>query len=172
MAWYSGPTLMEHLENVAVGDDIASRPFRLPVQLVQSAESRLSWIRRRRSSAAPSRSATAVRVAAVRRARAGVARIWSATRMSSGASAGQSVTVTLTDELDVSRGDVLAARDAPPAVPTQFEATIVWMTEQPLLQGRSYLLKIGAQTAAATVAPIKYKVNVNTLEHVAARSWR
>ena len=84
--------------------------------------------------------------------------------------AGQSVTVTLADDIDVSRGDVLAAADAPPAVADQFEATVVWMHERRMLQGRSYLLKIGTQTVTATVAPLKYKVNVNTLEHVAAKT--
>ncbi len=86
------------------------------------------------------------------------------------AAAGQSITVTLSDEVDVSRGDVLASADAPPAIADQFEATIVWMHERPMLQGRSYLLKIGTRTVPATVSPIKYKVNVNTLEHVAART--
>jgi bifunctional enzyme CysN/CysC len=80
------------------------------------------------------------------------------------------VTVTLADDIDVSRGDVLAAADAPPAVADQFEATVVWMHERRMLQGRSYLLKIGTQTVTATVAPLKYKVNVNTLEHVAAKT--
>ena len=86
--------------------------------------------------------------------------------------------MTLADEIDVSRGDVLAAADAPPEVADQFEATIVWMHDQPMLQGRSYLMKIGTQTVTATVAPLKYKINVNTLEHVAAqearaeRDWR
>ena len=63
---------------------------------------------------------------------------------------------------------MLVAADAPPDVADQFEATVVWMNEQPMLPGRSYLLKIGTQTVAATVAPLKYKINVNTLEHVAA----
>jgi bifunctional enzyme CysN/CysC len=86
------------------------------------------------------------------------------------ASANQSITLTLTDEIDIGRGDVLAAPDAPPSVADQFEATIVWMHERPLLQGRSYLMKIGTKTVPATVSPIKYKLNVNTLEHVAART--
>jgi bifunctional enzyme CysN/CysC len=84
--------------------------------------------------------------------------------------AGESVAVTLADELDVGRGDVLAASEAPPAVAGQFEATIVWMNDRPMLQGRSYLMKIATQTVTATVAPLKYKVNVNTLEHVAAKN--
>ena len=82
---------------------------------------------------------------------------------------GLSVTLTLTDEIDVGRGDVIAAAEAPPAVADQFEATIVWMHERPMLQGRSYLMKIGAKTVPATVSPIKYKINVNTLEHLAAK---
>ena len=78
--------------------------------------------------------------------------------------------MTLTDEVDVSRGDVLAAADAPPAVADQFEATIVWMHERPMLQGRSYQMRIGPQTVMATISPLKYKVNVDTLEHVASRT--
>jgi bifunctional enzyme CysN/CysC len=82
---------------------------------------------------------------------------------------GQAVTLTLADELDVSRGDVLAAAHDRPDVADQFEATVIWMNEQPMLAGRSYLLKSGTQTVGATVAPLKYKLNVNTLEHVAAK---
>jgi bifunctional enzyme CysN/CysC len=82
---------------------------------------------------------------------------------------GQSVAVVLADDVDVSRGDVLAVATRPPEVADQFEATIVWMHERPMLQGRSYRMKIGTRTVTATVAPLKYKVNVNTLEHVAAR---
>jgi bifunctional enzyme CysN/CysC len=83
--------------------------------------------------------------------------------------AGQSVTLTLADEIDVSRGDVLATSDNPPAVADQFEATVVWFDDEALLPGRSYLMKIGARTLAAQVTEPKYKVNVNTLEHLAAK---
>jgi bifunctional enzyme CysN/CysC len=83
--------------------------------------------------------------------------------------AGESVAVVLADEIDVSRGDVLAASEAPPGVADQFEVTIVWMNDQPMLQGRSYHMKSGTQTVTATVAPLKYQVNINTLEHLAAR---
>jgi bifunctional enzyme CysN/CysC len=83
--------------------------------------------------------------------------------------AGQSVMLTLADEIDVSRGDVLTPADAPVGLADQFEATIVWMHEQPMLQGRAYLMKLGAQTVTATISPLKYKINVNSLEHVAAK---
>ena len=84
--------------------------------------------------------------------------------------AGQSVTLTFADEIDCSRGDVIAAADAPPEVADQFEATIVWMADEEMLPGRSYWLKIGAQTVSATIQAPKYQVNVNTMEHLAART--
>ena len=167
MPWYDGPTLLEHLENIPVGDDVSSKPFRLPVQ----------WVNRPnrdfRGFAGVIVSGTArvgdqVSVLPSGR-RSQIARILVGDRESDTGVSGQSVTVTLTDETDVSRGDVLAASNAQPAVADQFEATLVWMHDQRLLQGRSYLMKIGTQTVTATVAPIKYKINVNTLEHVAAK---
>jgi bifunctional enzyme CysN/CysC len=168
MDWYTGPTLMEYLESAPVGDDVASKPFRLPVQLVQRPNADF------RGFSGPIVSGT-VEVGEVvsvmpsgRQSR--IARIIAGDQDVKVAISGQSVTVTLADEVDVSRGNVLAASDAPPQVSDAFEATVVWMTEQPLLQGRSYLLKLGAQTSSATVAPLKYKVNVNTLEHVATRT--
>jgi bifunctional enzyme CysN/CysC len=167
MPWYTGPTLMHHLEHVAVGDDLATAPFRLPVQ----------WVNR---PSADFRGFTGLIVSgdvqigdAVRVLPSGrqshIARIIGDSRDVETAVAGQSVTLTLADEIDVSRGDVLAAAASPPAVADQFEATVIWMHDRPMLQGRSYLLKIGAQTVGATVAPLKYCVNVNTLEHVAAK---
>jgi len=84
--------------------------------------------------------------------------------------AGQSVTITLADEIDISRGDVIAAATAPPGLADQFEAHIVWMSDEEMLPGRPYLLKIGTRTVGATIAHPKYKVNVNTLEHTAAKT--
>jgi bifunctional enzyme CysN/CysC len=83
--------------------------------------------------------------------------------------AGQSVTITLKDEIDVSRGDVLATAGDPPQVSDQFEATVVWFDDEHLLSGRPYLMKIGARTVGASVTDLKYRVNVNTLEHTAAK---
>ena len=168
MPWYSGPTLVEYLEVVPVGDDLASKPFRMPVQ----------WVNRPNPDfrgfagivvGGGVRVGDAIRVLPSGRL-SHVARILVGDLDTPSATVGQSVTVTLTDEVDVSRGDVLAAAEAPPAIADQFEATIVWMHERPMLQGRAYLLKIGTRTVSATVSPIKYKVNVNTLEHVATRT--
>ena len=83
--------------------------------------------------------------------------------------AGQSITLTLTDEIDISRGDVISEASAPAGVADQFETTLVWINEVPLLPGRPYLLKLGANTVTATVTDIKYQVNINTLEHLAAK---
>jgi bifunctional enzyme CysN/CysC len=82
--------------------------------------------------------------------------------------AGQSVTLTLADEIDVSRGDVIAPADDPPEVADRFEATVVWMAEEPMLPGRSYLLRTGSTTASATTLPLRYKLEIDTLEHLAA----
>jgi bifunctional enzyme CysN/CysC len=82
--------------------------------------------------------------------------------------AGQSVTLTLSDEIDVSRGEVISSADAPSPVGEQFEATIVWMAEEPMLRGRSYVMRIGTATATATISPLKYKLDVDTFEHLAA----
>jgi bifunctional enzyme CysN/CysC len=84
--------------------------------------------------------------------------------------AGQAVTLTLADEIDISRGNVICTTLAPAEVADQFEATLVWMHDEPLLPGRPYLVKIGTQTVTASVTDIKYQVNVNTLEHVAAKT--
>jgi bifunctional enzyme CysN/CysC len=83
--------------------------------------------------------------------------------------AGQSITLTLEDEIDVSRGDILSMADAPAEVADQFEASLVWMTDEPMLPGRPYLMKIGTQTVTASITEPKYKVNVNTMEHLAAK---
>jgi bifunctional enzyme CysN/CysC len=83
--------------------------------------------------------------------------------------AGQSVTLTLTDEVDISRGDVISRADHPAEVADQFECTLVWMADEPMLPGRPYLLKLGTRTVSASITEPKYKVNVNTLEHLAAK---
>jgi len=165
--WYSGPTLMGYLEEVEIEDDLQSKPFRLPVQ----------WVNRPnqdfRGFAGTIASGVIKQGDAVRALPSGrtshVARIVTYDGDVQRAVAGQSITLVLTDEIDVSRGDVLSLADQPPAVADQFQATIVWMHDEPMLPGRPYLIKLGARTVTGSITAPKYKVNVNTLEHLAAK---
>ncbi|HEY7963161.1 MAG TPA: sulfate adenylyltransferase subunit CysN [Steroidobacteraceae bacterium] len=165
-AWYQGPALLEHLEGVEVDAALSRAPFRLPVQWVNRPNADFRGFAGQIVSGVV-RPGDRVRVLPSGR-EAHVARIVTADGDLEAAVAGQSVTLTLGSETDVSRGDVLAAGDAPPQVASQFEATLVWLHEEPMLQGRSYLMKAGTRTAQATISPLKHKVNVNTLEHAAA----
>src|SRR5450631_845261 len=175
--WYRGPSLLEHLESLALEDESAARgrpaagspapAFRMPVQWVNRPNPEFRGFAGLIASGNV-RTGDAVRVLPSGR-RSTVARILVGGADVVEAGAAESVTLTLTEEIDVSRGDVMCAAEAPLAVANQFEATIVWMHEEPLLQGRAYLLKVGTKTVTATVAPIKYRVNINTLEHLAAK---
>ena len=165
--WYEGPTLLSWLEDAPVGDDAAARPFRMPVQ----------WVNRPNLdfrgfsglvSAGTVRPGDTVRVAPSGR-ESRVRQVIIGTGEADGAQAGQSVTLTLEDEVDISRGDVLAKADAPVSVADQFEAALVWMDEAAMLPGRPYLLKLGTRTVSATITEPKYRVNVNTMEHLAAK---
>ncbi len=164
--WYTGPMLMEHLESVVVEDALQSQSLRMPVQWVNRpdldfrgyAGTIVSGIVRTgdRIRVEPSNAASRV------------ARILTADGDLPFAVANQAVTLTLADERDVSRGDVICAEADPVQAADQFEAVLVWMDAAPMLRGRGYLMKLGTRTVNATIAPLKYKVNVNTLEHVAA----
>jgi bifunctional enzyme CysN/CysC len=167
MPWYRGRTLLELLEDVVVDDATSAKPFRLPVQWVNRPNAEFRGFSGLIASGVV-RTGDALRVLPSGRT-SRVARILSAAGDVPYAVAGESVTLTLADEVDVSRGDVLAAADASPAVANQFEATIIWMHETPLLPGRGYLVKIGAKTVPASIAPIKYRVDVNTLEQLPAK---
>ena len=166
--WYSGPSLMAHLETVQIDEERrASGPLRLPVQWVNRPDLDFRGFCGQISRGVV-RPGDAVRILPSG-ATSHVARIVSQDGDLDQAQAGQSVTLTLTDEVDCSRGDVIATSASPPEVADQFEATLVWMATEPMLPGRPYLLKIAAKTVTATVTEPKYKINVNTLEHLAAR---
>ena len=167
MPWYDGPSLMEYLESVEVdGTRMQRKPFRLPVQWVNRPD--LDF----RGFAGTIASGT---VRAGDRVgiypggiESSVSRIVTYDGDLDTAVAGQAVTLVLSDEIDVSRGDVIAETGAPPEVADSFEATIVWMDEKPMLRGRTYLMRAGTRTVGATIAPLKYKLNLESLEHVAA----
>ncbi len=167
--WYSGPTLMGHLESVDVNTAAdAKGAFRMPVQ----------WVNRPnldfRGFSGLIANGTVKPGDAVRVLPSGktstVARIVTLDGDLDEAVAGQSVTLTLADEIDCSRGDVLAASAAPPQVADQFETSLVWMADEPLVPGRAYWLKLATQTVSVTVSQPKCTINVNTMERLAAKT--
>jgi bifunctional enzyme CysN/CysC len=168
-AWYDGPTLLEHLDTVELDASAdAHKAFRMPVQWVNRPNLNFRGFSGQIASGIVGPGAE-VRILPSGR----VTRIDRVVTMDGDldqAAAGQSVTVTFADEVDCSRGDVIAAAVDPPQVADQFEATVVWMADEEMLPGRGYWLKVGTQTVTATVQHPKYKVNVNTLEHLAAQT--
>ncbi|SOY60214.1 bifunctional enzyme: ATP-sulfurylase large subunit (Sulfate adenylate transferase)(SAT) and Adenylyl-sulfate kinase (APS kinase) (ATP adenosine-5'-phosphosulfate 3'- phosphotransferase) [Cupriavidus taiwanensis] len=167
--WYQGPTLMDYLESVPIDHVPAQHEsFRLPVQWVNRPNLDFRGFAGTVSAGVIRRGDRVRALPSGRESR--VTGIVSAGGECEQAMRGQAVTLTLADEIDISRGDVLACTEDPPAVADQFEATLVWMNEDAMLPGRPYLLKLGTRTVGVTVAQPKYKVNVNTLEHLAART--
>jgi bifunctional enzyme CysN/CysC len=167
MPWYQGPTLLEYLEAVEIDDHrLQTAPLRLPVQWVNRPHPDFRGF-------AGTLVSGSVRpgdrvVAEPSGVESTVARIVTYDGDVELAVAGQSVTVTLDDEIDVSRGDVLAGAHAPPRVGDQFQASIVWMAEQPLLRGRSYVMRVGTNAVAATISPLKYKLDIDSMRQLAA----
>ncbi len=169
MPWYHGSTLMGYLETVEVDDmRMQKAPFRMPVQWVNRPDLDFRGFAGTVAGGVV-RPGDRVRIQPSGR-ESTVARIVTHDGDLPQAVAGQSVTLTLTDEVDISRGDVISTIDAPAEVADQFEVALVWMHDEPMLPGRPYLLKIGAKTVTATITGIKYQVNVNTLEHIAAKT--
>lgn len=167
--WYKGSSLIDHLENVEL--DVTSdqqKPFRLPVQ----------WVNRPnldfRGFSGQIASGTVNVGDAVRILPSGktstVSRIVTLDGDLDEAVAGQSITLCLADEVDCSRGDVIALSESPPQAADQFEANLVWMADEAMIPGRAYWLKLGTQLVSATIQPPKYQVNVNTMEHLAAKT--
>ncbi|MBE2205467.1 MAG: sulfate adenylyltransferase subunit CysN [Chthoniobacterales bacterium] len=168
MPWYHGPTLLGCLETVEIDEDRLSRaPFRMPVQWVNRPNLDFRGLA---GTIAGGRIAVGDRVRVQPSGQESrVARIVTFSGDQQDAVAGQAVTLVLEDERDISRGDVVSSAVDPAEVADQFVVALVWMHEDPMLPGRSYILKSGALTANASITEIKYQVNVNTIEHVAAK---
>jgi bifunctional enzyme CysN/CysC len=168
MQWYQGPTLMGHLETVPVGDDARDKPFRMPVQWVNRPDQNF------RGFAGTIASGTVKPGDAVKVLPSGkhsiITRIVTQDGDLPEAIAEQAVTLTFADEIDASRGDVLAAAQSPVEVSDQFETQVLWMGDEPMLPGRAYLIKSATKSLPGTLDKLKYKINVNTLEHVAAET--
>ncbi|MFM8745597.1 MAG: sulfate adenylyltransferase subunit CysN [Aestuariivirga sp.] len=168
MAWYHGPTLMAHLETVPVGDDLAEKPFRLPVQWVNRPNQNFRGFSGTIVSGTV-KPGDAIKVLPSGRT-SSIDRIVTYDGDLKAGVAGQSLTVTLTEEIDISRGDVICAAREPLEVSDQFEVEVLWMSDEPMLPGRPYLFKSSTRTLPGTLDELKYKVNVNTMERVAAKT--
>ncbi len=167
LPWYEGPTLLEWLEAIDLAATDAV-PFRMPVQWVNRPDADFRGYAGR-IAAGIVRPGDAIKVLPSGRTTT-IDRIVTMNGDLAEAASGQSVTLTLADHLDVSRGDVLAAADAPPPVADQFEIDLVWMADAPLLPGRTYVVKLGAAAVTGQVTDIRHRVNVETGEHLAART--
>jgi len=166
--WYRGPSLLAHLEEVRIDDGRAAQPFRMPVQWVNRPHLDFRGVAGTVASGIvrPGDAVTIVPSGRTNR----VTRIVTRDGDLPAAVPLQAITLTLAEEVDASRGDVVCAFDSPARSADQFEATIVWMHDAPMLRGRSYAMKIGSAHANATIAPLKHKLNVETLENVAAET--
>ena len=166
--WYRGPSLLSYLESVDVETALASKPFRMPVQWVNRPNldfrgfsgTIVSGVIRAGDQVAVAKSGRASKIMRIVTADSDLAR----------ASAGDAITLTLADEIDISRGDVLAPPDARPEMSDQFAAHLLWMSEEELLPGRQYLIKIGSKTVPASITELKHKIDVNNLDHLAAKT--
>jgi bifunctional enzyme CysN/CysC len=167
--WYAGPSLIQHLETVEVDAAAAqAAPFRMPVQWVNRPNLDFRGFAGQIASGAI-RPGDAVRIVPSGKTST-VTRIVTFDGDLDEAVAGQSVTLTLADEVDCSRGDLIATAGDPPQASDQFRATFVWMDEEALKPGRGYWLKLGTQLVTATIQPPEYEIDVNSLEHLAAKA--
>jgi bifunctional enzyme CysN/CysC len=166
--WYKGPTLLQYLETIDVEDKRTTKPFRFPVQ----------WVNRRKLDfrgyagtviSGRINAGDSIVVATSGRSTS-VKEIVTSDGLLTVAEAGDAVTLTLTDDIDIARGDILVHPAARPEVSDQFAAHIIWMSEQPLIPSRSYLIRIGTRTVPTTITALKYKIDVNTRAHLAAHT--
>jgi bifunctional enzyme CysN/CysC len=166
--WYSGPSLLAFLESIDVEGDAAEQPFRMPVQWVNRPNLDFRGYAGTIASGLL-RPGDRVTVAASGRSTT-VSRIVTLDGDLDEAGAGSAVTVTLADQIDISRGDVLAAPDSPVAVTDKFDAHLVWLSQQPLFPGRSYVIKLGTRSVSGSITRIRHRIDINSFEHVSAES--
>jgi bifunctional enzyme CysN/CysC len=168
MCWYDGPTLLEHLEGLDVDQALHEKPLRFPVQWVNRPN--LDF-RGTSGTLASGKVHPGDRVVVASSGKqSSVTRIVTADGDLSEARAGDAVTLTFADEVDVARGDVIALADSRPDVVDQFAAHVLWMSEDEMLPGRAYMMRIGNKFVPARITMLKHKVDVNTLEHKAAKT--
>jgi bifunctional enzyme CysN/CysC len=167
MPWYDGPALLEHLETVTIDVPETGSGLRLPVQWVNRPNQNFRGFVGTLAAGRVKAGDEVVVLPSARRSR--VTQVLGPSGEVAAAGVGEAVTLTLADEIDISRGDVIAAADDPPEVADQFAAHLLWMDDAALLPGRPYWLKIGTRTVSASVSEIKHRIDVNTQEHLAAK---
>jgi len=166
--WYDGPALLSHLETVDISTALAEQPFRLPVQWVNRPNLDFRGFS---GTVVSGKVRPGDKIAVARSGRTStVTRIVTLDGDAAEAVAGEAVTLTLADEIDASRGDVICAAETRPEVSDQFAANLLWMAEEEMLPGRPYMLKIGAATIPAQITDLKYKTDVNTLSQAAGKT--
>jgi bifunctional enzyme CysN/CysC len=170
MPWYNGPTILEYLETVEFGTETNKAPFRLPVQWVNRPNLDFRGFSGTIASGSVCVGDTVVEPISGQSST--ISRIVTFDGDLELAQAGQAITITLADEIDISRGDVLCQMTDRPATADQFSARVVWMHNAPMLPGRSYLIKIGTSLVSSKISDLKYKINVNTLEQVATKTLK
>jgi len=168
MPWYRGPALLDHLETVDIESSLQALPFRFPVQWVNRPNLDFRGVAGTVAAGSIKRGDAVVVASSGRPSR--VERIVTYDGDRDLAMAGDAVTLTLADEIDVARGDIITTPKSQPEVTDQFAAHIIWMNDEPLVPGRSYHLRIGPRTVTATVTSLKHRIDVNTLDHLAART--
>lgn len=169
MAWYTGPTLMQHLNTVSVADELCEQPFRMPVQWVNRPDLDFRGFAGRVVSGSLNVGDKITSMPSGKTSK--LARVYTMDGDLDTAQVGQSITLCLEDEIDASRGDVLCAGDAPlPELGDNFHVKLLWMSEQKLRVGRTYRMKIGAQTVNASVTQTRHIIDVNTLQHLSAEA--
>ena len=168
LPWFKGKTLIEHLETIDVESTAAAKAFRFPVQWVNRPNLDFRGFSGTVASGVVKPGDKVVVAASGRETQ--VERIVTYDGDLAEARAGDAVTLTLKDEVDIARGDLLVPPTARPEVADQFAAHLLWMTDEPLLPGRSYLMRIGTQVSPVKVTALKHKIDVDTLEHLAGRT--
>ncbi len=167
MPWYTGPTLLSHLESVEIAREREAKPFRLPVQWVNRPD---QHFRGYSGTVASGTVKPGDRVVVLPSGQiTQIARVVTMGKDLECAGAGDAVTLTVRSDLDIARGDVIAAENSRPVVAEQFAAHVIWMGDEPMLPGRSYLIACGTALVRGQVTELKYQINVNTLEHLAAK---
>ncbi|HEV7447619.1 MAG TPA: sulfate adenylyltransferase subunit CysN [Steroidobacteraceae bacterium] len=168
MCWYDGPTLLEHLESLDVEQGLDDKAFRFPVQWVNRPNLDFRGFSGTLVSGTVKPGDRVVVAASGKEST--IARIVTADGDLPEARAGDAVTLTFADEIDVARGDVIAHADSRPDVVDQFAAHVLWMAEDEMLPGRSYLMRIGTKYVPARITSLKHKVDINSLDHIAAKT--